>query len=53
MAEQELETGVGMPSLHACRGKSGTEKFINGKWQAVDPRDRMRLTQQDGQVVDD
>ncbi|GAB4819300.1 hypothetical protein N2152v2_006346 [Parachlorella kessleri] len=32
------------------RGKSGIEKFINGKWQAVDPRDRMRLTQQDGQV---
>jgi hypothetical protein len=33
-----------------CRGKSGTEKYINGKWQAVEARDKLRLTQQDGQV---
>ena len=33
------------------RGKGGaTEKFAGGAWQAVEARERHRLTQQDGQV---
>lgn len=33
------------------RGRGGaTEKFVGGSWQAVEPRDRHRLTQLDGQV---
>ena len=33
-----------------CRSKAGVEKYIDGKWQVVEPGDRLRLTQQDGQV---
>jgi hypothetical protein len=33
------------------RGKGGApEKFVGGAWQAVEARERHRLTQQDGQV---
>lgn len=33
------------------RGKGGAaERFVGGAWQAVEPRERHRLTQQDGQV---
>lgn len=34
-----------------CPLRPQLEKFIDGKWQAVAPADRLKITQLDGQVL--